>query len=499
MAFVAERVVADLSGQPVEPAAAFDHVPMRRRDKALDATGDTVDSVINWGLVTFVFYYLTAVVGLSGTEAGTVLLISTLLDAFADPFIGSLSDNTHSRWGRRLPWMFWASFPIAIGFGLALSIPGVAHGAGLIVYVTVLFLALRVAISVFTLPYGALGAELTTDYHERSVLFAWRWVFNCTGNVVIIVLGYYVFMRGAEGLLDKNGYRAFGWTCGLIAWIAMMTCCYGAWTMRHRIRPVTQAQNPGGTRFVAELREVMSNRSFWILFLCLLLFWTGQGVFTLLGVHVNLYFWRLPDEVLGILPLMGIAGFYAGIPVAAVVLQRFEKREVALAGLVTVAVIQFVPAPLQIAGVLPGGPALYRSLSLLSVIGGIAGSCALIAWGSMMADAADEHEHLFEARREGLYFAGLTLSFKAAAGLGGLLGGLALDAIGFPNDVASVGVENIPGDTILDLGIVQGPLAASLALVGTVILLGYRLDRKRILAIQSDLASRAAERSSVRG
>lgn len=47
-----------------------------------------------------------------------------------------------------------------------------------------------------------------------------------------------------------------------------------------------------------------------------------------------------------------------------------------------------------------------RGASDRSVFGGTVMAMAAIAFASMMADAADEHEHLFGARREGLYFAG---------------------------------------------------------------------------------------------
>ena len=91
--------VGEASAAPVgRPALSF-------RDKALFTAGDIVDGTINLGLGVFIFYYLTAVCGLTGTLAGTILAISTICDAILDPLIGSISDNTRSRYGRRLPYM----------------------------------------------------------------------------------------------------------------------------------------------------------------------------------------------------------------------------------------------------------------------------------------------------------------------------------------------------------------------------------------------------------
>src|SRR5678815_2332701 len=56
-------------------------------------------------VATFVFFYYTAVLGLSGSLVGLALAVSMGLDGFADPFIGSWSDGVRSKWGRRLPVM----------------------------------------------------------------------------------------------------------------------------------------------------------------------------------------------------------------------------------------------------------------------------------------------------------------------------------------------------------------------------------------------------------
>jgi len=55
------------------------------------------------GINAFIFFYYTAVLGLSGSLVGAALALSMCLDAIADPLIGSWSDNTRSRLGRRLP------------------------------------------------------------------------------------------------------------------------------------------------------------------------------------------------------------------------------------------------------------------------------------------------------------------------------------------------------------------------------------------------------------
>ncbi len=79
----------------------------------------------------------------------------------------------------------------------------------------------------------------------------------------------------------------------------------------------------------------------------------------------------------------------------------------------------------------------------------------------MLADTADEHEWLFGVRREGLFFSGLTLAYKAASGLGGLMAGLALDAIHFPTNLAAQGTSIAISNEVLHmLALISGPLPA---------------------------------------
>jgi GPH family glycoside/pentoside/hexuronide:cation symporter len=124
------------------------------------------------------------------------------------------------------------------------------------------------------------------------------------------------------------------------------------------------------------------------------------------------------------------------------------------------------------------------------VLGGWASTAVGISFISMLADAADEHELLFGSRREGLYFAGLTFSAKAAIGIGSLVAGIALDLIRFPRDTAVLQAGRIDADVVRNLGLIAGPIAGLIALTSAFVLIGYRLDARRYAEIQSALAAR---------
>lgn len=475
----------DLSSRPAIAAS------LTRRQIALFSFGDVVDGTITFGIGAFVFYYLTAVVGLSGTIVGSLLAFSILCDAVLDPLIGSISDTMRSRLGRRLPFMFVAGFPAAFAFALLYAVPEALSGWALTFYVGAVLVLLRLSMSFFYLPYVAASAELSDVYAERSKIAVYRSFFGCAANIVLLVLGYWVFMRGREGLLNREAYAAFGATIAVIAIAAALISAYAAYGMRARLK--NPALEPGRRmRLMANgLIEVSKNPSFWSLFLCCLLFWIAGGLASTLTLHANLYFWRLPEDLVGLFPVLTIAGYLAGLPLCSALLHMFEKRNVALIGLALTSCTQLLPVTLRLNGVLPDGNVTYFVLASFVFVGGAAACCAFVPWGSMMADAADEHELLFGTRREALYFASLLLAVKSAVGLGGLLAGLALDAIRFPRDVASISGP-LPAEMINTLGLIQGPVAAGIGVIAALLLLGYKIDREALTRIQSALAARPA-------
>jgi len=57
------------------------------------------------GFSTLLLLFYNQVVGLPAQMVGLAVMVALIFDAFVDPLIGHLSDNTRSRWGRRHPFL----------------------------------------------------------------------------------------------------------------------------------------------------------------------------------------------------------------------------------------------------------------------------------------------------------------------------------------------------------------------------------------------------------
>lgn len=479
-----------------DDAAAARLTPVGASFKLRYGAGGIIDGITTASLTYFLLFYLTTVCGLSGTLAGTALLVGLLFDAVADPVIGLVSDNTRSKRGRRLPYLLYSSVPLAILFGLLFSIPGWLNGTALLLYSGICALALRIGLSVFALPYIAVGAEVTDDYVERSSIVTYRICFSMAGTFLAIGLGLGLFMSGKDGLLNRAAYVPFAWTCAAIIGLAGLTAAYATKSVLPRLHTALPSEGSIFKRFVIELSEVFRNRSFLVLFGAIVAFFVAQGAAGALALYVNRYFWNLSAQAVQFVLIGATLGPILGAPLTNWLARLMEKKTLTIANFLVFIVAQAWPPLARMAGAFEGSSSSITAVLLVnSLLTGAALVGVAIGAQSMMADATDEHEHRFGVRREGLFFSGLTLAVKAAVGLGGFIAGVALDFIHFPTALAAKGGDfTLAPDVIHNLGLIAGPLPAAITLLAPLCLLGYTLSRGRHATLLADLVARRAAR-----
>lgn len=464
---------------------------LSRFTKIIYGSGAMVDGMANAAL-GFLFFYMTAVRGLSGGLAGASMVVALLVDSAVDPLIGSFSDATRSRFGRRHPWMLIASFPLALSLGLLFSAPASLTRWALFAYMTLAAIGVRVSLSLFAVPHVALGAELSDGYMERSHIVAYRTVFNVLALLVAPALAYVVFMPSTSDLLHSAGYVPFAWSCAAIVVVSGIFCTLGTRDTLSRLHVAVAKVAHPLLRFLQEMGEIFRHRHFVILFFGSLIYFTSQGLYDQLGIHNAKFFWNLSNGEIQLLVVANAMGGVAGFPLAAHLQRYVDKHHLLVLTLVLKCTGSAIAPFLLLGGILPAaGPGLMAPLFVLRILDGIAMVIVGITYYSMTADAADEHEYLFGARREGLFFSGLAFSSKAASALGAFIAGQALDLIGFPVAIAAKGAHfHIAHTTIVELGLIAGPGAAILMASPAVLVLLIRFSRADLAQLQAELSAR---------
>jgi len=454
------------------------------------SAGAGVDGGVSNALNVFVLFYLTAVCGMPGALAGAALGVGLAADAVADPLLGALSDGWRSRLGRRLPMML-CGLPLVLMSVLAIfSLPAMLAGSLRVAVLVLLSAGLRIGVSMVNLPYLAVGAELSEDHRERARLMTWRWAGGMAGALLAIGLGFGVYFAGPGGLSNGAAYPSFAIGLDLLVLGVAVPALWAIFVTRNR----QHLPNPprGISGLAADFREVFASRSFRVLFAGAILFFLSQGVTLSLSLHANRFFWQLEGPQIHRVTMAFFTGLLLGAPAVGPLVARLENRTALFLGIGGLLLTQAGPAMLRLFGFLPlAGAALSWVLAAVTALGGALMSMAAIAFMSMMADAADEHEYRFGTRREGLYFAGWAFAGKAAHGAGAFLSGVILQAIGFPSGVSGeIAPDSLAPGTVSALGFFAGPGAAGLALAGTSVLLWYRLDRAKHRALLTAIQAR---------
>ena len=133
------------------------------------------------GFSYFLFAFYSIIIGLRPGLAALSLLIALIFDAVSDPIVGHVSDNLHSKWGRRHPFMYFAALPVAFFYYFLWHPPELGQ-TGLFIYLTLLAIAVRTFVTLYEIPSTALVAEISEDYDQRTSMLSYRYFFGWWGG-----------------------------------------------------------------------------------------------------------------------------------------------------------------------------------------------------------------------------------------------------------------------------------------------------------------------------
>jgi Na+/melibiose symporter-like transporter len=458
--------------------------------------GQVGEQVKNQGFNAFLFFFFTQVLGLSGSLAGTAILIALVFDAVTDPLAGSLSDNWKSPRGRRHPFMYASAVPLAVTYVLLFLPPAGLGQMGLFAWLTVFAILVRAAMTLYHVPHLAMGAELSDDYQERTSVVAWRTMLAVVGGAGTTLAAYQLFFPETpdfeRGMLNPAGYPGYAVFAALIMFV---TIWYSAWGTRHEISHMPKApENPepfSVGRIAREFASAWKNVSFRSLFIGFTMYGIFFGVLSTLATHLNLYFWGFDTSHLQILILPTVLGFVLGAAVVGKLHERFDKMPTLLFGCVSSAIIGNSAVVLRLLGLFPenGSPLLLPIIFCLLIVNLSIAATSFVSAGSMMADVAEQHVLRTGKAQQGIFFSATSFTGKLASGLGHFVAGVGLDWIAFPLQASP---SEVGADAIRDLGLLN-LYAVSITLIAIWVFRYYKIDRDVQLETRNALRERGLD------
>ncbi|GII61967.1 MFS transporter [Sphaerisporangium krabiense] len=397
-------------------------------------------------------FYLTNILAVPAWLAGLIVFAPKAWDLFANPLVGQWSDRTVSRWGPRRPWMLAGALILPVSFALTFAGPPL-KGVPAALFVGVFFLLAATGYALYEVPYKAMPAEMTEDYHERTSLLQWRMIFIA----LAVALSGIIAPEIAAHSLD--GYRVMGIVCGAVLLAAMLASFLG--TAR---APFTGSAEPeAGLR--AQLAAARDSRPFlWLLGLsCAQTL--AAGVMLAAAPYFAAYIAEDTSATSTLFAAL-VGPMLVTMPLWVWIARRMDKRGAML-----------------LSGVLFMGGALLTVLTPLLgmvyahamiVIVGVGYAGLQLLQFSMLADVI-AHDSAVSGKRRGGVFTGLwTAAENVVTALGALVVGAGLAMGGFVSSDPENPVTQ-PGGAVTAVLLVQTVVPALITFAGVLMTLKYRL------------------------
>jgi GPH family glycoside/pentoside/hexuronide:cation symporter len=467
------------------------------------ALGEGATSLTMNGISAFAMLYYTQALGLPFAQAGVAFAIASIWDALVDPAIGHLSDNTHTRWGRRQPYILLGGLMMAVSFYFLWAIPSfVIEGHLLFPYVMALNLLCRTAYAIFAVPYVALGYEVCTDYHQRTLLQGSRTAFNMLVNLCGPALAWSLFFPDTPGGPEATSVVANYLHMGSAFAIATVVFTFVVvFATRHHITDtrgiVTGTGNSLGA-FYRDFREIMKDRYLRpiVIFMCIGM--TGAVFVATLQMYLYVYFMHLTALQKTIIHGGGMVLCGLGGLVGVVLEKRVDKKQAVCIGAGIAATADFTAAVVFLGGfLLPTTVWHFGDITVpIAVI--VFGGCDMLNWfgvglfsslaSSMIADVAEINELESGIRKDGGYAAIFAFSTKLILSISVFTASACLSWVGFVNGSDEQTPEAIRWLVLLTFGL--GALFASLVIP---IAIRYPVSQDSMMKVKAELAQRKAQ------
>lgn len=473
---------------------------MTWRLRLIYAVGQLPEGVKTAAFGFFLLFYYNQVLGLSGTLGGIAVFIALCLDAVSDPIVGSWSDFTKTRWGRRHPYMYLAAIPFAACFYLLFVPPSGLGQWALFAWLLIFSALTRTAMTFYQVPYLALGAELSKDYDERTLLASLRIVFQLIGMFLVLIGGNLLFFGATadypNGQLNPLAYQPFALVLVPILIAGVWLAAAGTHSLIPTLEQPERQERASLSRVIADVRLAFEIPSFGAIVGASIVFGITQGMVQALHLYTATYFFELSGNQITILFAGAIVGIILGSLCSRPLASIFrEKRSLFIAGTLWYALWTSGVIIARLLGFLPGNEDpfvanLYMSTGCISAIG-LGVSIPMIT--SMIADVTDEHERRHGVRQEGIYYAAASFAGKVVGGAGPVLAGFIIDLAGIapgstPASVAPEAIERF--------GWAQGPSVLVLALLSIVFIRFYKITRAQHSEILKEVDTRNSAASS---
>jgi GPH family glycoside/pentoside/hexuronide:cation symporter len=467
---------------PPPPPRGTPHGTRLSLDQMLTYAAPSVGMHFTFLLMGLYFFkFATDTLLVAPAMLGTLVGVSRLWDAISDPLAGYLSDRTRTRFGRRRPWMALAALPFGISMVMLWSPPSGLGDIAVVAWVGVGLLLFYTTYTALLVPYDALGAELSQDYHDRTRLFAYRQGVGALG-LMLGVGAFYLLLQSEAPETATWGLSSRDIGQG-VAIASLLLVCGTVAVLVLRVRERPDYRDRGPARVFGAFGDVARNPHARRLLGVQGLHFFSVVTLSLVSAFMFQHVMQIPSWLTAVFVACFVLGSVGAIPAWVRLSERFGKDRCWRPSLVIMGAIY--------TSIFFG---LRHGLSqdLLSIaVAGLASACLggatsgnFVLSRSMQADVIDYDEHETGERKEGAYLATWSFVEKCAGALAAVLIGAALQLVGYEPGAAQSDATRL---TILAL---MSLVPAACYFGAAWLLRGFALDEAAHARIRSALDAR---------
>ncbi|WP_022867569.1 MFS transporter [Schaalia vaccimaxillae] len=254
----------------------------------------------SWTFISsFAMFYMTNYVGVGATILGTLMLVARLTDGVSDLVFGLLLDRTRTRWGQARPWLFWSTFPLAVGTFMLFNVPQGLSESARAGYFFVLYLLIGTFFyTAANISYNALVALSTTHEPTRVSMGSIRFIFTILAVLTISSVTLKLVDIFGKG---SKGWAAVGGLYGLVIVVLLLISFFSlkelkTWTKeeaaaeKHKIKFEKTTRHPLSSRRIGtDIATVVRNPYFLMILGITTLFYINNGLTGGAGVYFATY------------------------------------------------------------------------------------------------------------------------------------------------------------------------------------------------------------------
>ena len=454
------------------------YVPVK--EKIGYSLGD-VASVLYWQTISlYLLYFYTDVFGITAAAAGTMILVARIWDGINDPLMGMLADRTKTKWGRFRPYLIWMSIPLAVIGVFTFSVPDYDYG-GKLIYAYITYILLMTLYTAINIPYSSLLGVISPDRAERTSVSQFKYIGAYVGGLIIsaALLPMTIYLGSGD---EAQGWQTSMIIIGVMA-IGLFFLTFAS--TNERVQPIQREP----TSIKRDLKDLLANREWFVLLLATLFLY----LVTSTGMVISTYYFKyyVGDQLINFPGIEGSFGFaeltslfnslamifsIIGVLCVKWFVDRYGKKKTFVLSL-SVGAGTMLPYYFLT-------PESLWLIMVLKIISSFAlGPISVILW-AMYADTADFREGKTGRHATGLVFSASTMSQKIAWALGTALSGWLLTSIGFEPNVEQ------SEQVIAGIKALMSTIPATAGLISIIMILFYKLDRKKMNNIEQELQVR---------